>query len=1212
MNRDVMAVCLAIVMVTAAFTVVASTNIEAATDYSDNGLNVSNISNLSSYHYAGETYQVIRSANENQYHNYKQDGFTYKSVIIDAKYVKADAFEGITINEVLLTENVERIETDAFRGHTSLQSVFKLGDSPWEIEEGAFSGCTNIAMLDVRYATVAEGATDDDCDALVITNGQTLTDFAHGNILEIDDDIQDLVYLMRTRTNSQIQLVFHGEGVLDGVTSSGSVSTRTYTTQSYGLHYRFNMPFDQDSTVDYARALVDYGGYGSRTIEIRNTENALLTPDLAPGAVFPGWEDAGSGTEYGDTLSVKEFEKAGVRQYEMVPIGDAFPIAYDMGDIPSTENVAPIAATTSADIEVYPMVADTEHYSFEGWTIDGIQRTIPGGSPVNVYGSQTLVAQWEISPDSLWDVTLLDFAGEPIGSPTEVTYRGMYTIPAIVPNDVPLGKGFIGWELGGTTYFVGDRVQVLSDTDLTPLAGDIITVPVNTGQGSNGLQLVEGSKHTLDLESPENDDERIFIGWLVTGTSGLLQNGDDFIVSSVSSITAAWRDRETYDITFENGGQPVCTLYAREGIAMTITVDDPYSTEDVFIGWSSDGYQGPYFKGDSVTFTGATTMDAQWRARATYDVTFVDGEDEYGPFVAREGIEFAIPLDREDGPSKTFVGWVRDSDPQNYDIGDRLTLTGNTEFTAVWDAIMHSVTYVSEGSTLGSVDVAHGEDIEVGTEVSRDWYTLVSWNDGTTDHQIGSSYTVEDDVTFTAVWEIVEHTVTYVSEGSTVETEHVPHGDQIVVGADVSRDGYALVSWNDGTADQQIGSSYTVEDDVVFTAVWEIVEYTVTYVSEGSTLRSMDVPHGDQIVVGTDVSRDGYVLKSWNDGTADQQIGSSYTVEDDVTFTAVWQVVEHTVTYVSEGSTLRSVDVPHGDQIVVGTEVSRDGYVLDSWNDGTDDVQPGSSYTIRDDVTFTAVWEMADDTRTVTFVSEGTTVASRDVSYGDQIVVDTEVSRDGYILKSWNDGTDDLLPGSSYTVEDDVTFTAVWEAVVNTYTVTLHLGGGSVESFDVDEDTFVIDVEPPIRDGYTFVGWSTEEGGSKEYEQGDTIALTSDIDLYPVWTGLPSVGPGPVTPEVDPDAPGDVPEDSEADDDVLTDDSIIEPSKPNQGKDEGNDGVDTPVQPETPIGPGHDGGTSGDQGSDGDGWADPMVITSVVAGTVAALTGMMVGMYRRS
>lgn len=61
-------------------------------------------------------------------------------------------------------------------------------------------------------------------------------------------------------------------------------------------------------------------------------------------------------------------------------------------------------------------------------------------------------------------------------------------------------------------------------------------------------------------------------------------------------------------------------------------------------------------------------------------------------------------------------------------------------------------------------------------------------------------------------------------------------------------------------------------------------------------------------------------------------------------------------------------------------------------------------------------------------------------------------------------------------------------------------------SSDISGNTvsFTISSTAPVRTGYTFDGWSTTEGGSAEYQPGETIAVAYDttVTLYAVWTAL--------------------------------------------------------------------------------------------------------------
>ena len=47
---------------------------------------------------------------------------------------------------------------------------------------------------------------------------------------------------------------------------------------------------------------------------------------------------------------------------------------------------------------------------------------------------------------------------------------------------------------------------------------------------------------------------------------------------------------------------------------------------------------------------------------------------------------------------------------------------------------------------------------------------------------------------------------------------------------------------------------------------------------------------------------------------------------------------------------------------------------------------------------------------------------------------------------------------------------------------------------------YTIPDQVPTRDGYTFEGWSTEKNGQVKYQPKDVIKVTSDLNLYAVWS----------------------------------------------------------------------------------------------------------------
>ena len=108
--------------------------------------------------------------------------------------------------------------------------------------------------------------------------------------------------------------------------------------------------------------------------------------------------------------------------------------------------------------------------------------------------------------------------------------------------------------------------------------------------------------------------------------------------------------------------------------------------------------------------------------------------------------------------------------------------------------------------------------------------------------------------------------------------------------------------------------TFTAEDATSFTLTLVATEaevppapqYTVTYKLGGHAAADAQAPTEQTVVENTQITlptaveaAEGYTFGGWNDGTTTYEAGATYTVTDNVTMTAVWNVV-HTHTYTWE------------------------------------------------------------------------------------------------------------------------------------------------------------------------------------------------------------------------------------------------------------------------------------------------------------------------
>ena len=297
------------------------------------------------------------------------------------------------------------------------------------------------------------------------------------------------------------------------------------------------------------------------------------------------------------------------------------------------------------------------------------------------------------------------------------------------------------------------------------------------------------------------------------------------------------------------------------------------------------------------------------------------------------------------------------------------------------------------GSTT-SLSTTTGGKVTLPTP-TRTHYTFNGWSDGTNTYAGGASYTVNGDVTLTALWTINQYTVSYNHNGGDGSTASatVNAGTVIKLPTAPTRTHYTFNGWSDGTNTYAGGASYTVNGNVTFTAQWTIIQYTVTYNYNGGSgsPASATVNAGSATTLPTTPTRSGYRFTGWytatSGGTKVGDASASYTPTGNVTVYAQW-IAQYTVTYNSNGgnSTPASVTVDSGTTIVLAAAPSRSSYTFNGWSNGSSTYDAGASYTVTGNVTFTAQWQRCLVEGTLITMADGTLKAVEDIVVGDEVL----------------------------------------------------------------------------------------------------------------------------------------------------------------------------------------------------------------------------------
>ena len=398
--------------------------------------------------------------------------------------------------------------------------------------------------------------------------------------------------------------------------------------------------------------------------------------------------------------------------------------------------------------------------------------------------------------------------------------------------------------------------------------------------------------------------------------------------------------------------------------------------------------------------------------------------------------------------------------------------------------------------------------LPLATDMTYDKHRFVGWNDGTKTYDAGASYTVNGDVTFTAVWtDKATITIHYAGETKTIQKNvgyfmNNPTGLFGEVGFEVA-DKIFQGLFSDAAMTQKI-SSFTVNDNVEWWAK-AADAYTVVLKYGFKDDEGNDVPDvtrtlavGTEYTLPTNVTRKMYVMSGWATEEGGEKVYEpNGKVSSACTLYAVWTPNWWVIT-------LNINDTPYEFHIEKGAKFSIDGLVneLEHPEEGTGIEVNKAHFTISwwdvknedtvrstsDDITATKDNQYRASYRPIEYTisfntAGGSTIAPIKGAFGTAVTAPEAPTKEGAIFVKWT------LNGNDYeftTMPDtNPTLTAVWE--YPEYTLTIDLGNGSAATTDqYIAGRWINKPEDPTRSGYEFKGWTLNgQSVTWQYDSSD-------------------------------------------------------------------------------------------------------------------------------
>jgi len=740
-------------------------------------------------------------------------------------------------------------------------------------------------------------------------------------------------------------------------------------------------------------------------------------------------------------------------------------------------------------------------YTFLGWSATDGGSVISFPYTPGVIGDITLYANWsklnyDVTFDSKSGTSVTDGVFETDGSfeaPTSPTRAG-YT--------------FLGWSAtdGGSAISFPYAPGVTEDITLYALwSADSHTVTFDSkgGDDVDFDSFVTGG--SLSEPFAPTRDGYGFVGW--SATDGGAAISFPYAPGVISDITlyALWSS-DSYTATFNSmGGDDVDDRsFGTGGSFSAPTI--PTRTGYTFLGWSdTDG-------GSAVSFPYAPgvlediTLYALWSANS-HTVTF----ESFGNPVSSGSFDTDGTLDAPSNPTVTgytFLGWTDTPGGSAITFPYAPDVTENITLYALWSADSHTVTFNSnQGTPVTDGSFVTDGTLDAPSDPSRAGYTFLGWSATEGGSLISFPYHpfVTEDFTLYAVWSADSHSVTFNSnQGTPVTDGSFETEGAVTAPADPTRSGYSFVGWSATNGGDLISFPYApgVIEDITLHALWSANSHSVTFNSnQGSPVTDGSFVTDGSLAEPDVPTRNGYTFLGWSATNVGNIISFPYApgVIEDITLYAVWSADSQMVYLYSLGVYVGSTTFYTDGLLNVPFAPRRNGYTFQGWSltDGGSAISFPYSPGVANSIDLYALWSA--DSHSVTFNSnEGTPVSSGSFVTDGAVTAPSDPLRAGYTFLGWSatDGGSAITFPYAPGVIEDITLYALWSA--NTYTVSFDSNGGS----SVADTSFVTAgfsylPAAPSRPGYTFLGWSTLDGGvvSSPYTPG----VIQNITLYARW-----------------------------------------------------------------------------------------------------------------
>lgn len=472
-----------------------------------------------------------------------------------------------------------------------------------------------------------------------------------------------------------------------------------------------------------------------------------------------------------------------------------------------------------------------------------------------------------------------------------------------------------------------------------------------------------------------------FRGWTYNGKVIFDENGNlinDVTIDKPMTFTALFGDKVQLDITLNM--EEACKVSGAGQYALNTYVDlEAYPNEGYkFVGWYyddliiSNSYTYKYMLLDE-----DVTLEARFELD-TFTLSIYSNNEYYGLVM----------------PKSSTITTYEKSYNVDYKYTDKVTIEAYTSSNARF------LGWYDKNNNLVSTDAVY-----TFTMPSHDYTLEAKWNHFKINYNLnGGEFDVESD-------DIQDY---YTLES--VPTLSTP-----------TKEGYTFVGWKyNGEFVTEIDSNWM--KDITLEAVWETIDYTITYELDGGTIENSPITYTveDEINI-PNPTKTGYTFLGWT-----SEIEATPTVDyvikkgtiENISLTANWKINTYEVTFVDyDGTVISSTTLEYDTTPTMPSDPTRVAdetytYTFTGWTPEVDKVTK--------DITYTATYEETYiDYQLTIIINDGSEVVES-LHYNDNIVDKINITREGYTFGGLF--TDEALTNEITTMpSSDITVYVWWK-----------------------------------------------------------------------------------------------------------------------------------------------------------------------------------------